>query len=138
MLLKPKNTLEDLKKKLSKGVYIRSSGTTGESKTIFRTPENLRHCNKSAIDSQKITKDSRIYTVCKMEHAGGMLAQTLPALSVGADIVVEEFNVKRFIKEIHKHTHTHITPRQAKIIMNSKNFYEMDLSKFGLLVEVIV
>ena len=77
-----------------------SSGTTGESKTIFRTPENLRHCNKSAIDSQKITKNSRIYTVCKMEHAGGMLAQTLPAVSVGADIVVEEFNVKRFIKEI--------------------------------------
>ena len=100
MLLKRKNTLEDLKKKLSKGVYIKSSGTTGESKNIFRTPENLRHCNKSAIDSQKITKNSRIYTVCKMEHAGGMLAQTLPAISIGADIVVEEFNVKRFIKEI--------------------------------------
>ena len=91
--------MEYLKKKLSKGVYIKSSGTTGESKTIFRTPENLRHCNKSAIDSQKITKNSRIYTVCKMEHAGGMLAQTLPAISVGADIVVEEFNVKRFIKK---------------------------------------
>ena len=124
--------MEDLKKKLSKGVYIKSSGTTGESKTIFRTPENLRHCNKSAIDSQKITKNSRIYTVCKMEHAGGMLAQTLPALSVGADIVVEEFNVKRFIKEIHKYTHTHITPRQAKIIMSSKNFNEMDLSKIWI------
>ena len=132
MLLKRKNTLEDLQKKLSKGVYIKSSGTTGESKTIFRTPENLRHCNKSAIDSQKITKNSRIYTVCKMEHAGGMLAQTLPAVSVGADIVVEEFNVKRFIKEIHKYTHTHITPRQAKIIMSSKNFNEMDLSKIWI------
>ena len=93
MLLKRKNILGNLKNKLSEGVYIKSSGTTGESKTIFRTPENLRYCNKSAIDSQKITKNSRIYTVCKMEHAGGMLAQTLPALSLGADIVVEEFNL---------------------------------------------
>ena len=57
MLLKRKNTLENLKKKLSEGVYIKSSGTTGESKTIFRTPENLRHCNKSAIDSQKIYEE---------------------------------------------------------------------------------
>ena len=60
------------------------------------------------------------------------LAQTLPAVSVGADIVVEEFNVKRFIKEIHKYTHTHITPRQAKIIMSIKNFNEMDLSKIWI------
>ena len=81
--------MEDLKKKLSKGVYIKSSGTTGESKTIFRTPENLRHCNKSAIDSQKITKNSRIYTVCKMEHAGGMLAQTLPAVSEGLTLLLK-------------------------------------------------
>ena len=70
--MKRKNILEDLKKKLSKGLYVKSSGTTGESKNIFRTPENLKHCNKAAIDSQKITKNSRIYTVCKMEHAGGM------------------------------------------------------------------
>ena len=124
--------MEDLKKKLSEGVYIQSSGTTGESKTIFRTPENLRHCNKSAIDSQKITKNSRIYTVCKMEHAGGMLAQTLPALSVGADVVIEEFNVKRFIKELYKYTHTHLTPRQAKIIMSHRDFNEIDLSKIWI------
>ncbi|MDA7835378.1 AMP-binding protein [Methylophilaceae bacterium] len=130
--MKRKNILEDLKKKLSKGLYVKSSGTTGESKNIFRTPENLKHCNKTAIDSQKITKNSRIYTVCKMEHAGGMLAQTLPAISIGADIVIEEFNVKRFIKEIHKYTHTHITPRQAKIIINSKNFNEMDLSNIWI------
>ena len=124
--------MEDLKKKLSEGVYIQSSGTTGESKTIFRTPENLRHCNKSAIDSQKITKNSRIYTVCKMGHAGGMLAQTLPALSVGADVVIEEFNVKRFIKELYKYTHTHLTPRQANIIMSHRDFNEMDLSKIWI------
>ena len=74
--MKRKNILENLKNKLSEGVYVKSSGTTGLPKNIFRTPENLKYCNIVAIDSQKITKNSRIYTVCKMEHAGGILAQT--------------------------------------------------------------
>ena len=130
--MKRKNILENLKDKLTEGVYVKSSGTTGLPKNIFRSPENLKYCNNVAIDSQKITKNSRVYTVCKMEHAGGMLAQTLPAISIGADVVVEDFNVKRFIKEIHKYTHTHITPRQAKIIMSSKNFSEINLSNIWI------
>lgn len=124
--------MASLRKHLSNGVTIKSSGTTGTPKDIFRTPQNLKHCNRIAIDSQKITKNSRIYTVCKMDHAGGMLAQTLPAISVGAEVVIEDFNTKRFIKEIHKYTHTHLTPRQAKIIMNTKYFSKMDLSNIWI------
>lgn len=120
--------MENLKTYLSKGVYVKSSGTTGTPKNIFRTPENLKYCNKVAVESQKITKDSNIYTVCKMDHAGGMLAQTLPAISVGADVTIEAFNPKRFISQIHKYTHTHLTPRQAKIISKTKCFTMMDLS----------
>jgi acyl-CoA synthetase (AMP-forming)/AMP-acid ligase II len=120
--------LENLRKHLSKGVYVKSSGTTGTPKNIFRTPENLKHCNRIAVDSQKITKDSNIYTVCKMDHAGGMLAQTLPAVSVGANVTVEDFSPKRFMSEIHKYTHTHLTPRQAIIIKNTKDFTKIDLT----------
>jgi len=68
---------------LKDGAYIKSSGTSGPQKTIWRSPENLKACNKIAIDSQQITSKSKIYTVCKMEHAGGLLAQTLPAFSIG-------------------------------------------------------
>ena len=57
---------------LREGVYVKSSGTTGPQKHIFRTPENLKACNKIAIESQKISKKSKIYTVCKIEHAGGL------------------------------------------------------------------
>jgi acyl-CoA synthetase (AMP-forming)/AMP-acid ligase II len=129
--------LESLKKHLSNGVSIKSSGTTGPPKDIFRTPQNLKQCNRVAVDSQKITKNSRIYTVCKMDHAGGMLAQTLPAISVGAEVVIDDFNAKRFIKEIHKYTHTHLTPRQAKIIMNTKHFTKMNLSNIYEALDVV-
>ena len=59
----------ELKKTLSKilkeGTDLLTSGTTGAPKVIFQTPEKLYHANKSAIDSQQLTKQSKIYTVCK-------------------------------------------------------------------------
>ena len=64
---------------LKNGVKITSSGTTGPQKTIFRTPENLKACNKVAIDSQKLAPSSKVLTVTRMTHAGGLLLQTLPA-----------------------------------------------------------
>jgi acyl-CoA synthetase (AMP-forming)/AMP-acid ligase II len=113
---------------LSEGVYVKSSGTTGPQKHIFRTPENLKACNKIAIESQKISKKSKIYTVCKMEHAGGLLAQTLPAISIGAEVTVEQFNAYRFSKEINKYTHTHLTPSHAKAIIKTKGFKNLNLN----------
>lgn len=112
---------------LIKGGTLYSSGTTGAPKSIFQSPEKLKAANAVAIDSQEITSKSRVYTVCKIQHAGGLLAQTLPALSVNADVVIEDFNAYRFVKEIHKYTHTHITPNHAKAIMGTKAFETIDL-----------
>ena len=39
-----------------------------------------------------ITKDSKVYTVCSMDHAGGLFAQTLPAVEIKAQVHVESFN----------------------------------------------
>jgi hypothetical protein len=112
---------------LKDGAYIKSSGTSGPQKTIWRSPENLKACNKIAIDSQQITSKSKIYTVCKMEHAGGLLAQTLPAFSIGADITIEDFNAYKFLKEINKYTHTHLAPGHAKAIIKTKGFKNLNL-----------
>jgi len=116
------------KNMLREGVYVKSSGTTGPQKHIFRTPENLKACNNIAIESQKISKKSKIYTVCKMEHAGGLLAQTLPAISIGAEVTVEQFNAYKFSKEINKYTHTHLTPGHAKAIIKTKGFKNLNLN----------
>ena len=114
---------------LKEGCEIISSGTTGPPKRIYRTPHNIRCCNQIAIESQKITKKSRVYTVCKMEHAAGLLAQTVPALSIGADVHIEPFNAYNFTRNIQKFTHTHITPIHCEILAKTKEFYKLDLSQ---------
>lgn len=118
----------ELKSILSNGIELESSGTTGTPKKIFQTPEKLRAANRAAIDSQKLTKNSRVYTVCKMKHAGGLLAQTLPAYSLGADVVIEDFNAYRWVKEIYKYTHSHLTPSHCNAVMGTKDFWNLDLN----------
>ncbi len=112
---------------LEEGVTIFSSGTTGPPKEIFRTPQNLKACNEVAVDAQRITKNSKVYTVCKMTHAGGLLAQTLPAISIGAEVVVEDFNAFRWVREIHKYTHTHLAPGHVDAVIQTKGFKDLDL-----------
>jgi acyl-CoA synthetase (AMP-forming)/AMP-acid ligase II len=113
---------------IENGCKILTSGTTGTPKTYFQSPEKIRAANRVAIDSQKITKNSKVYTVSKMTHAGGLLAQTLPALSIGANVVIDNFNAYTFLKEIKKYTHTHLAPGHARAIMGTKGFKDCDLS----------
>ena len=112
---------------LKKGIELKSSGTTGPQKKIYQTPNKLKHANKIARDCQKISPKSKIYTVCKLEHAGGLLAQTLPGYEVGAHIEIEKFNAYNFCKKIENFTHSHITPKHGKAIMMTKSFKTLNL-----------
>ena len=118
----------ELKSILKNGIELKSSGTTGPAKTIYQTPEKLKAANRAAVDSQELTSNSNVYTVCKTQHAGGLLAQTLPAYSIGADITIEDFNAYRWVKEIYKYTHTHLTPNHCRAIMGTKDFWNLDLN----------
>ena len=109
-------------------MILQTSGTTGESKNILQTPEKLKAGNEVARVSQKITPYSTVYTVCKMSHAGGALAQTLPAQEIGARVDIVDFNAYDFVKNIKNYSHTHITPKHAKAIMLTKNFWKLDMS----------
>ena len=82
----------ELKNILKNGTSISSSGTTGPAKQIYQSPEKIKRANKVARDVQKITNTSKIYTVCKLDHAGGLLAQTLPAFEIDAHVHIEQFN----------------------------------------------
>ena len=113
---------------LKHGITIRSSGTSGESKEYFQSPDKLAAANKVAVLSQHIDKSSRVYTCCKTSHAGGLLAQTLPALDIGAEVVIDEFNAYKFVQVIGNFSHTHITPLHARAIMMTKGFWNLDLS----------
>jgi len=122
------NIQTDLLAMLKQGTTLNTSGTTGPSKAIFQSPKKLKAANEVAVDSQKLTSSSRVYTVCKLKHAGGLLAQTLPALSIGAEVVIEDFSAYRFVKEVNNYTHTHITPMHAKAIMGTKGWKDIDLT----------
>ena len=112
---------------LKKGIELKSSGTTGPQKKIYQSPDKLLYANKIARECQKITSKSKIYTVCKMEHAGGLLAQTLPGYEIGAHIEIEKFNAYNFCKKIKNFTHSHITPKHGRAIMLTKSFQSLNL-----------
>jgi acyl-CoA synthetase (AMP-forming)/AMP-acid ligase II len=117
----------DFKKILKEGCTISSSGTTGLPKNIYRSPDNLKECNSVAIESQKITANSKIYTCTRMTHAGGLLLQSLPAYTLGCDITIEKFNAYSFLKRFKGHTHTFLAPAMCEAVINTKGFAKSNL-----------
>ena len=117
----------ELKNILKNGISIKSSGTTGKPKDIFQSPQKIKRANQVARDVQQITSSSKVYTVCKLDHAGGLLAQTLPALEVDADVYIEQFNPFTWVSKIENFTHSHLTPGMALAITKTKSWDHLDL-----------
>ncbi len=113
---------------LQQGFELQSSGTTDTAKILFQPPEKLAAANLVAQDAQRISRHSRILTVCNMNHAGGILAQTLPALSIGAYVDIRAFNAYRFWQDVQGFTHTHLTPAHCGMLINTKTFTRIDLN----------
>ena len=118
----------ELKSILKNGIEIKTSGTTGNPKVIFQTPSKLKAANRVARDVQQIASTSKIYTVCNMNHAGGLLAQTLPAVEINAEVTIESFNAFRWVKQIHNYTHSHLTPGMALAISKTKGWKDLNLA----------
>ena len=108
---------------------IKSSGSTGEAKEYPQPKEKVDAANQVAIRVQGLTKDSKIYTVMKLDHAGGLLGQTMPGVVVGAQVDVYIFNPYTFVKKIRDYTHSHITPAHAKVIMRTKGFKNLKIGR---------
>tara|TARA_B100000886_G_C20419994_1_gene491072 strand:- start:510 stop:1208 length:699 start_codon:yes stop_codon:yes gene_type:complete len=113
---------------LDNGLFLNSSGTTGRPKTLFQPPKKLKAANQVAREVQKIDTRSKILTVCTLRHAGGLLAQTLPAFEIGAEkIEVIPFNAYSWVLNIKDYTHSHLTPDMARAIMKTKSFKNLNL-----------
>jgi acyl-CoA synthetase (AMP-forming)/AMP-acid ligase II len=117
----------ELKSILKNGTSIISSGTTGAAKQIYQSPDKIKYANQAARDVQKITSTSKIYTVCKLDHAGGLLAQTLPAIEIDAEVHIEQFNPFRWVTNIKHFTHSHLTPGMCLAISKTKGWNNLDL-----------
>lgn len=122
----------DYDKILAEGITIYSSGSSGTPKPFFQPPAKIKAANEVARKVQGITSDSRIYTIMKMSHAGGLFAQTLPGYEVGATINIQPFNAYQFVREVKDYTHSIVSPLHAKLIMKTKSFENLDL--FGMTI----
>lgn len=117
-----------LHKCLTEGYMMLSSGSTGPQKKLWQSVEKIQEANRVAREVQNIGTTSRIYTVCKLDHAGGLLAQTLPAYQIGASVEVEDFNHIRWCERIGEFTHSHLTPKMARVIAKSKQWKDLNLT----------
>jgi acyl-CoA synthetase (AMP-forming)/AMP-acid ligase II len=120
--------IQHLNETLRTGCTISSSSTTGTPKQIYRSPENISICNETAIKVQMLDKSSKVYTVTRMTHAGGLLLQTLPAYTLGCDILVETFNPYTFLDTFKNYTHTFLPPPMCETLFKVKNFDSYDFS----------
>ena len=118
---------ETLKKILTEGCNLQTSGTTGPPKDIWQSVKKLKASNSVARECQLIDTSSRILTVCTLNHAGGLLAQTLPAYEIGAHIEVQPFNAFAWVRQISNYTHSHLTPDMSRAIMKTKSFDKLNL-----------
>ena len=117
-----------LKKIIDTGTALPTSGTTGAPKRIFQPPHKLSAANSVARQVQDITVNSRILTVCTLTHAGGLLAQTLPAVEVGALVDIQKFNPYSWVRQITDYTHSHLTPDMARAVIKTRGFNTLNLS----------
>ena len=78
----------NLIKNSNKEIVISTSGTTGKKKSIVQPNGKIKIANKIAREVQMINQNSKVYTVCSLGHAAGLLAQTLPALEVKATVLL--------------------------------------------------
>ena len=119
---------ETLKKIINTGTALPTSGTTGVPRRIFQPPHKLQAANSVARQVQDITVSSRILTVCTLTHAGGLLAQTLPAVEVGAHVDIQKFNPYSWVRQIIDYTHSHLTPDMARAVIKTRGFSSVNLT----------
>jgi acyl-coenzyme A synthetase/AMP-(fatty) acid ligase len=112
---------------IENGITIYTSGSSGTPKEIYQPPSKIKADAQNACRVQNINQDSKIYTCLNPTRAGGLFAQTIPGLIAGAEIDLAKFNPYEYVKVADKYTHTHLTPLQAKGVMKTKGFADLDL-----------
>jgi acyl-CoA synthetase (AMP-forming)/AMP-acid ligase II len=105
-------------------LYLFSSGTSTNVRKSIELPETMLEKNAEvAQSSQSITANDNILTVCSLNHTGGINAQTLPGLLIGARVVIKKFNAFTFFKELNTYdiSLTHLIPVMNTALFNVKN-----------------
>jgi acyl-CoA synthetase (AMP-forming)/AMP-acid ligase II len=103
-------------------LFLYSSGSSGNRKHLQLNEEMILANAENSIKVNKLNEESRIFTICTLNHTGGLNAQTIPALLCGAYVYIDESGLFQFEKTIknNQFTHTHITPKLSNTLQKMK------------------
>jgi len=112
-------------------LILYTSGTTGWSKGVVLTQSTLLHSAQNSVAMHDLTADDRILAVLPMFHAGGLNIQTLPALYVGAAVILHPgFEPGAVLASIASDSPslTALVPAQIKPLVAHSDWPETDMS----------
>jgi fatty-acyl-CoA synthase len=112
-------------------LLVYTSGTTGAPKAAVHTQGNLLANMAMAAQVQGLTASDTVLTVLPLFHVGGLCIQTLPALSVGAHVLLHSrFDVNATLQAIatERPTLTLQVPATLKALTEHPEWMATDLT----------
>ncbi|WP_168708585.1 AMP-binding protein [Hydrogenophaga sp. PAMC20947] len=112
-------------------LLVYTSGTTGRPKAAVHTQGNLLTNMAMAAQVQALTHSDSVLTVLPLFHVGGLCIQTLPALSVGATVLLHaRFDASATLTalETERPTLTLQVPATLKALSEHPRWEQTDLS----------
>ncbi len=112
-------------------LMVYTSGTTGRPKGAVHTTGSLLHTVLNGVAHQDLSADDTVLTMLPLFHVGGLNIQTLPALYVGATVVLQRrFDPGRTLALIERHrpTQTLLVPAVMTALLGHPDLDGTDLS----------
>ncbi len=129
-------------------LLVYTSGTTGRPKGAVHTQANLVANMAAAIRAHNLTSQDRVLTVLPLFHVGGLCIQTLPALRVGATVLLHSrFDATATLQALaeRRPTLTLLVPAVMKALLEHPAWQATDLTSLravwagsSILPEVLV
>jgi acyl-coenzyme A synthetase/AMP-(fatty) acid ligase len=118
----------DIRKILTEGLMLYSTGTTGTPKKIYSSPEKLLANIRNEIKAFNINEESHILNCSPMEHITAYYV-SLPALFVGAKVTQKVLSPVEYLETLctTKVTHTVVPPLKLKEVMEDPMFNDLIL-----------
>ena len=112
-------------------LIVYTSGTTGQPKGAVLTHDALVCNAENSISMHQMEPEDIIFTNLPMYHVGGLNIQTLPALSIGATVILHRrFDLEETVKVINESRPTLmiLVPALMTALMQHRTWSELDFS----------
>ena len=112
-------------------LLVYTSGTTGEPKGALHTQDGLLANASASWAAHQMTQGDVVLSTLPLFHVGGLCIQTLPALLIGATVILHDrFDATAWLATVqtHRPTLSLLVPATMKAVQGSPTWLETDLS----------